>query len=348
MNKNLIDEFNNKKILITGGAGFIGSEIARRLLNYNPNVIRIFDNSEFALYKLKQELQDSKFRFFLGDIRDKDRLCRAIEDVDVVFHTAALKHVPLCEYNTYDAVKTNVIGTQNVIEASLDEEIEKLISISTDKAANPSSVMGATKLLAERLIVAANYTKGNKKTILFSIRFGNVIGSTGSVIPLFKEQIQKGESLTITNPDMTRFMMSVGDAVNLTLKACTQAKGGEKFILKMPALRIIDLAEYMIENSISNNEESNLKIKTKIVGSRPGEKIHEELMTTDEASRCLESDDMFIVLPNLMDINQDNDYPHSKMTSLKKYASDDTNLISKEEIHKIMNLHSKPSSEIIL
>jgi len=186
-----MDLFKNKKILITGGTGSIGQEIVREVLKHEPAVVRILDIDETKQFELQQEYEDyENIRFLLGDIRDKERLYRAIEDIDIVFHTAALKHVQACEYNPFEAVKTNVIGTQNLIDVAIDEEVEKVIFTSSDKAVNPTNVMGATKLLAERLITSANYYKGARKTVFSSVRFGNVLGSRGSVIPLFKNQIE--------------------------------------------------------------------------------------------------------------------------------------------------------------
>ena len=240
--------FKNKKILVTGGTGSIGQEILREILKYEPTVVRIIDVDETKQFELQQEYEDyDNIRFLLGDIRDKERLYRAIEDIDIVFHTAALKHVLACEYNPFEAVKTNVIGTQNLIDVCIDEEVEKVIFTSSDKAVNPTNVMGATKLLAERLITSANYYKGARKTIFSSVRFGNVLGSRGSVIPLFKTQIAKGGPVTITDKEMTRFIMSMCDAINLLFKATEIAQGGEIFVFKMDAIKITDLAEVMIE-----------------------------------------------------------------------------------------------------
>jgi UDP-N-acetylglucosamine 4,6-dehydratase/5-epimerase len=290
--------FNGKKILVTGATGSIGSELVRNLLKYDPAVIRVFSNDENAQFILQQELRNfSNLRFFLGDIRDKDRIQRAIDDIDIVFHAAALKHVPLCEYNPFEAVKTNVIGTQNLLELAIDEEVEKVITISTDKAVNPVNVMGATKLLAERLTIAANFYKGAKKTVFSSVRFGNVLGSRGSVIPLFTSQIQKGGPITLTDPDMLRFIMDIGKAVELVLKSVKLAKGGEIFIFKMPALRIGDLAEVMIDNLAPKFGFKSENIEVKIVGKRNGEKSYEELMTEDEALHAYETDDMFVIMP---------------------------------------------------
>jgi len=228
------DEFyRDTTLLITGGVGSIGREIAKNLLEYETTTVRILDNNETRLFDLKHERQSKKLRTLVGDIRDMYRLKRAIENVDIVLHVAALKHVLLCEYNPFEAVKTNVTGTQNLIDACIEEEVKKVIFTSSDKAVNPTNVMGTTKLLAERLITSANYyNKRVRKTVFSSVRFGNVLGSRGSVIPLFKKQIEKGESITITDKEMTRFVMPMRDAINLLLKATEITQGGEIFVLR--------------------------------------------------------------------------------------------------------------------
>lgn len=275
--------YEDKTVLVTGGSGSIGSEIVRKLLNVNPKVIRVLDNNETALFELECKLDSDRIRTFIGDIRDIGRLERAFDNVDIIFHAAALKHVPLCEYNPFDAVKTNVIGTQNVLDAALDRNVEKVIVISTDKAVNPINVMGATKLLAERLTVSANYYKGDRKTVFSCVRFGNVLNSRGSVIPLFKRQISDGGPLTITDSEMTRFIMHIPDSAELILNAGHMARGKEVFILKMPAVNIIDLAEVMIENLAPKYGYSPNDIHIEFIGKRSGEKMYEELITEDEA-----------------------------------------------------------------
>ena len=323
------DFYTNKTILVTGGVGSIGSEIVRKLMEHNPKAMRVLDNNETGIFDLEQELQSEKFRPLVGDIRDKGRLRRAIEGADIVFHAAALKHVPLCEYNPFEAVKTNVLGTQNVIEAAMEEEIEKLITISTDKAVNPVSVMGATKLLAERLTISANYYKGVRKTAFSCVRFGNVLDSRGSVVPLFKEQIRGGGPVTLTDPDMTRFVMSIPKAVGLVLRAAEIAQGGEIFIFKMPALRISDLAEVMIEELAPQYGHKPESIKVEVTGRRAAEKNHEELLTEDEAINACETEDMFI-------ISQIRENQEEKTAPIKRYTSDKVSLLSKEEIKEML------------
>lgn len=328
--------FENKEILITGGTGSIGSEILKKVLEYNPKVVRILDVDETKQFELGQKLKSHKnIRFLIGDIRDKERLRRAIENIDIVFHAAALKHVPLCEYNAFEAVKTNVLGTQNLIEVALDEKIEKMITISTDKTVNPINVMGATKLLAERLTTSANYYKGNRETIFSCIRFGNVLNSRGSIVPLLKEQIRNGGPVTITDLEMTRFVMKMEEAIELVLKATKLAKGGEIFILKMPALRIKDLVSVMIEQLASKYGHDPKKIKLKITGIRPGEKIHEELITEEESKWMEETEEMFKILSPI-ESQTNSIIKKLKLVQTKRYTSRDTYLLTKKEINVLL------------
>jgi len=340
--------FRGKKILVTGGTGCIGSEIVRSVLKYKPEVVRIFSNDENATFqminetdvtgvKMIHEIPDK--RFLIGDIRDKERVLLAMEDIDIVYHAAALKHVPLCEYNPFEAIKTNVIGTQNVIEAALKSGVDRVISISTDKAVNPVNTMGATKLLAEKLIIDANEGKGSKPTIFSSVRFGNVSFSRGSVIPLFEEQIRQKKPITITNSEMTRFMMSVSDTIELVFKATLLAKGGEVFILKMPVIRLGDLVDVIIETFAEKYHYKKETIEKRIIGLRPGEKMFEELMTESESAVGFETDDMLIIPPQLEmpSINYSvSDYPNARPCTVDHYSSRDLRPISKAEIKKLL------------
>lgn len=327
----LKDYYKGKVILVTGGAGSIGSEIVKKLLEYEPKVVRVFDNNETGLFELQQELQKENLRMFVGDIKDKERCRRAIEDVDIVFHSAALKHVPLCEYNPFEAVKANVIGTQNIIDAAIDEEVEKFLTISTDKAVNPANVMGATKLLAERLTVSANFYKGKRKSVFSCVRFGNVLGSRGSVVPIFRKQIEAGGPVTLTSPNMTRFVMSISEAVTFILRAAEMAQGGEVFILKMPAIKIIDLAEVMIQELASKNGYDPKNIELKIIGNRAGEKLYEELLTEDETIITYEKNEALIMTSRLA--TQDNEHLEK---ILQRYTSNDARLLTKAEIKRLL------------
>ena len=339
MEEKLRNTFKNKKILVTGGTGCIGSEIVKYLLKYDPKVVRIFSNDEDNTYRLIQEIDfDKNRRFLIGDIRDKERLLLAMEGIDIVYHAAALKHVPLCEYNPFEAIKTNVLGTQNVIEAALEKKVEKVINISTDKAVNPVNTMGATKLLAEKLMIDANFYKGKSETSFSCVRFGNVLFSRGSVVPLFEQQIREKKPITVTDPNMTRFMMSIKNTIDLVFKATLMAKGGEVFILKMPVLKIGDLADVIIEENAKRNGYKISEIKKKIIGSRPGEKPFEELMTEMEAEKVFETDDMLIIPPKLdfgINLTQ-SDYPNARISKMKRYVSRDEKLLTKKEIHKLL------------
>jgi len=323
--------YKNRKMLVTGGVGSIGNVIVKRLLNYNPKVISVFDNNETGLFDLENELNSQNLRFLIGDIRDIKRLERAMEGIDIVFHAAALKHVPLCEYNPFEAVKTNVIGTQNVIDACLVNEVEKMINISTDKTVSPVNVMGATKLLTERLTTAANSYVGKRKTVFSSVRFGNVLNSRGSIVPVLNQQIKQGGPITITNSSMKRFVMSIPKAVNLVLKAAEIAKGGEIFIFKMPVLKIGDLAEVMIEELAPKYGYNPKEIRIKIIGERVGEKFCEELIAEKEVKNAYETQDMFIILPQAKEKN------NFKKYSLKgTFSSEKEPLLNKKEIKKLL------------
>lgn len=312
--------FEGKRILVTGGTGSIGREIVKQLLKYSPEVIRIFSRNENNQFFFQRELEERRdVRFLLGDVRDKERLMRACDYIDIIFHAAALKHVPFCEYNPFEAVKTNVIGTQNLIDVAMEQDVERVIAINTDKSVSPINTMGATKLLSEKLITAANKYKGRRRTIFATVRFGNVVGSSGSVLPLFVEQIKKGGPVTITDPEMARFVMTIPEAVNLVLNAATKAQGGEIFILKMPALKIVDLANALREELLDGKSGD---VELKVVGRRPGEKIEEELLTAEERPYTREDDDMFIFDPfgDIIDSER------------KSFATDNIKLMNKEEI----------------
>lgn len=332
--------YKNKKILVTGGVGSIGSQLIKKLLDLDPAIIRIFDNNETGLFDLAEELNSSKLRTLIGDIRDKERLVTAMDGIDIVFHTSALKHVPLCEYNPFDAVKTNVLGTQNVLEAALFNEVEKVINISTDKAVSPTNVMGATKLLAERLTISANYYRGMKRTVFSSVRFGNVLNSRGSVIPIFKKQIRNGGPVTITDKQMTRFFMEIPSAVNLILTAGEIAKGREIFIFRMPALRIIDLAKVMIEEYAPGFGYKPEDISLQVIGKRSGEKLYEDLMAEEETDRAYERDDMLMIIPHTLSYENPLDLSMTEsFTKVKNcnFSSKDVHLLDKEEIRKLLH-----------
>ena len=327
--------FKEKKILVTGGCGSIGSEIVKQLLTYNPKVIRILERSESAHFRLSQELKSKKIRPLVGDIRDKRRVDRAMEDIDIVFHAAAMKHVPLCEYNPFEAIGVNVIGTQNLVDAAIEQGVEAFIGISTDKAVNPTSTMGATKLLSEKIITNASISSGDK-TRFGCVRFGNVLASSGSVIPVFEKQIREGNTITVTSTSMTRFFMSIPDAVELVLDAAQLARRGEIFILKMDALRIIDLAEVLVEELAPRYGKDPRKIQYKIIGVRPGEKEHEPLLTKEEAVYLSEHKNMYI-LHSPLHIEYGVKIPINKRDY--NYYSGTASHLSKDKIRKM--LHAK-------
>lgn len=291
----MVNEFKNKIILITGGTGSIGSELVTQLLKYKPKQIRVFSRNESRQYYLLEKLEHPQnVRALIGDVRDKDRLNFAMKGVDIVFHAAALKHVQFCEYNPHEAVKTNIIGSQNVIDTALQNGVKKVIAISTDKAANPHNVMGVSKLMMEKLFINTNYFVPQKGTKFSCVRFGNVSWSEGSVLHLWKNQAERKGVIDLMNKDMTRFFMSTEQAVMLTLKAAELAKGGEVFILKMPSIRIADLAKLFIKKHFPVK---NIKINE--IGSRVGEKIHEDLLGgSDSAKKVMANDAMFILVPN--------------------------------------------------
>ncbi len=333
-------KINNKTVLVTGGIGSIGSVLVKTIVSqFSPKQVRIFDNNEAGLFEATRKYQKNpKMRFMLGDIRDKERISWAMKGVDAVFHAAALKHVALNEYSPFESVKTNVMGTQNLIEAALNNDIETLVNISTDKAANPTSTMGASKLLAERLTVGADYFRGKSKTVFSSVRFGNVLNSSGSVLPIFFEQIEKGGPITLTDKRMVRYFMTIEEAVNLILKAAEMALGGEVFILKMPALKINDLADCLIKLT-------GKKIAIKEVGKRPGEKLFEKIVTRTEAEQALELKDMYVLplsidYPGLSENVVKKSYQYYKKLGGKSVPNDGVKpdkLMSKSEITKLLS-----------
>jgi UDP-N-acetylglucosamine 4,6-dehydratase len=333
--------FKGKKILVTGGTGSIGSVIVEQLLRYDPEVVRILSRDESKQFFLQQKLLEyENVRFLIGEIRDKDRINTAMNDIDIVFHAAALKHVPSCEYNPFEAVETNVRGTQNIIQAAIGNNVERVISISTDKAVNPVNVMGATKLLMERILIAAQFSTGKHNTRFSCVRFGNVLGSRGSLLDLFRSQIQVGGPVTVTNPEMTRFFMKIEDAVDLVFQASKSMKGGELFILKMPSARLGDIVDVAIEEMAPHFGFAPDDIRIKNIGIRPGEKMHEELMTGEEAARAIDNEKMFMIVPELA--YHYGKSPNEALTgkgskkSPEAFSSLNGNLLNKDRIRAIM------------
>ncbi len=286
-------------MLVTGGSGTIGARLVDHLLVLDPEVVRVFGRDETKQFYQRLRHRDSNVRFLIGDIRDRDRLVRACEGIDVVFHCAALKHVESGEYNPFEATQTNVTGTQNVIDACLAAGVATMILTSSDKAANPTSVMGASKLLAEKLVTAATNYRGGHATTFASVRFGNVLGSRGSALELFARQIAAGGPVTVTDPAMTRFIMSTDRAVELAIKAADGAHGGEVFVFKMPAARLDDIITAAIDVVAPAHGLDPATIGRQTIEPRAGEKAFEELMTEDEARRAVDIGDMYAVLPSI-------------------------------------------------
>lgn len=330
--------YKGKKILIIGGTGTIGQKLFHSLMEQEPDIIRIFSRDEFKQFEMENFIPQEykvKTRFLIGDVRDYDRLERAMRGIDIVFNLAAMKHVPACEYNPDEAIKTNVNGMENVIKAAIENEVESVLFTSSDKAINPTNTYGATKMLAEKLVLAANYSKGHVKTKFIAVRFGNVMGSRGSVIPLFQKQILENRKITLTDPNMSRFMMTSSEACNLMMKACEISHGGELFVLKMPVLKLKDLAEVVIEE-IKQKFNIFEKISIDIIGLRAGERLYEELMTIEESHYAKELEEMYIVLPTSFSKEYYTDlYKHLPNCEIGSYSSTNTVPISKEEIKQI-------------
>lgn len=323
--------YSNKRILIIGGTGTIGKHLVKELLNHGPKVIRIFSRDEHKQFEMQQEMsQYRNVRFLIGDVRDEKRVLRAMEDIDFVFHLAAMKHVPACEYNPFEAVKTNVIGTQNVIQSAVAAGVKRVLFTSTDKAIAPTNTYGATKLTAERLISAAEYQKGPKQTIFSSVRFGNVMGSRGSVIPLFKKQILEQRKVTVTNKEMIRYMMTPYQAISLMLKANEMAFGGEVFVLKMPIIKLNDLVEVIIEE-ITRSHNITDQVAIEEIGIRPGEKMYEELMTEDESRIAMETKEMYIISSLY---NSYRGYPETSPFVIKKPILTEDEIINKGQLRQ--------------
>ncbi|HWO88403.1 MAG TPA: SDR family NAD(P)-dependent oxidoreductase [Gemmatimonadales bacterium] len=288
--------FRNKRVLVTGGTGSIGSAIVEALLERKPRVVRLISRDDSKQFELAQRHRNKReLRMLIGDVRSRERMTRALAGVDLVFHAAALKHVPACEFNPFEATETNVRGTQNVVEAAIDAGVDRVLGVSTDKAVDPTNVMGATKLLAERLLAAAELYKGPARTRFASVRFGNVIGTRGSLIPLVLGQVARGGPVTVTDPEMSRYIMPLSDAVSLCLDAMERMEGGEVFILKMPRVAVGDLVEVLVEAYAPIFGYRPADIQIEYIGPRAGEKRHEVLLTEDEARVAAEMNGMYVV-----------------------------------------------------
>lgn len=282
--------FNDKSVLITGGTGSFGKKFVKTILaRYTPKRIIIFSRDELKQYEMQQEFNAPAMRYFIGDVRDRERLKQAMRGVDYVIHAAALKHVPAAEYNPMECIKTNIHGAENVIAAAIENEVEKVIALSTDKAANPINLYGATKLASDKLFVAANNIAGTRRTRFSVVRYGNVVGSRGSVVPLFRKLIAEGvDALPITDPRMTRFWITLQQGVDFVFKNFERMQGGEIFVPKIPSATITDLAAAMAPD-----------LPTRIIGIRPGEKLHEIMCPSDDSHLTLEFHDHYVIRPTI-------------------------------------------------
>lgn len=287
------DIFQDKVVLITGGTGFLGRALVREILNYHPASIRIFSRDEVKHHNLQQEFSSHhKIRHLIGDVRDYSRLQRALENVDIVIHAAALKRLDILEYNVAESINTNIIGTLNVVNACLANNVERAIFVSTDKACSPVNTYGACKFIGEKIFTETDFSRGNKKTIFTSVRYGNVLESTGSVIPFFESKIKSGQKIPLTDHRMTRFIISEQQAIKLIFEALRYGVGGEVFIPRLPAFKIVDLIDILTERN-------NINAEIELVGIRPGEKIHELLMNSSEISRSYQFKDLYIITSSI-------------------------------------------------
>ncbi len=333
------DFYKGKKILIIGAAGTVGREIVRQVDSFGPAELRLTDNNESEMFFLMEEYRDKNVFCFLGDIRDRDKMQKLSVDIDIIIHLAAFKHVILSEYNPFDVVQTNIIGVENIIRAAAACKVKQLLFTSSDKAVNPTNVMGTSKLMGERLITAANAVKNEGKTIFSSTRFGNVLGSRGSVVPLFMKQIRKGGPVTITDKRMTRFVMTIQEAARLVLQSVLLSKGGEVFVTKMPVVKIPDLAEAMIKVLAPKYGYRPSDIEIVEIGAKPGEKLYEELMSDEEVPRSLELRDMFVVTPAFKSIYRSIQYEYPDTLSRqvhRSYVSTNEEALNKDETRRYL------------
>jgi UDP-N-acetylglucosamine 4,6-dehydratase/5-epimerase len=322
--------FENSVVLVTGGTGSFGKTFIRRLLDEGKaKKIIVYSRDEMKQYEMSKEFNGEKIRYFIGDVRDKERLTRAFAGVDYVVHAAALKIVPAAEYNPFEYIKTNINGAMNVIEAAINQKVKRVVALSTDKAANPCNLYGATKLCSDKVFIAGNYYAGEKETKFGVVRYGNVVGSRGSVIPFFKEKVKSGV-LPVTDERMTRFWITLDQAVDLVYKTFSHMQGGEIFVKKVPSMKITELVKAFGD-----------EIKTEVVGIRPGEKLHEILISDHDSAFTYEFDDHFRIFPSIFQEtrwNRNQGDGGKKVESGYEYASDtNTHWLTKEEIKKLID-----------
>ncbi|MEK3643911.1 UDP-N-acetylglucosamine 4,6-dehydratase (inverting) [Aeribacillus sp. FSL M8-0235] len=316
----------NQTILITGGTGSFGRKFVRRILEYNIKKVIVFSRDELKQYEMAQEYTDPRIRFFIGDVRDKERLYRAFDGVDYVVHAAAMKQVPACEYNPFEAVKTNIYGAQNIIEAAIDRGVKRVIALSTDKAAAPINLYGATKLASDKLFVAANSYVGEKETRFAVVRYGNVVGSRGSVVPLFKKMAAEGKKLPITDERMTRFWITLDQGVQFVIDSLARMKGGEIFVPKISSMKVVDLAKAIAPEA-----------EIEIIGIRPGEKLHETMITEDDARHTVEFDNYYVITPEFPWCPQEYADQGRSLPEGFKYTSDtNTEWLTVEELRMLV------------
>jgi len=323
--------FENKKILITGGTGSLGTALTARLLKTDVDIIRIFSRDELKQSQMESQFNNDRLRFLIGDVRDKERLEKAVEDVNMVIHTAALKQVPVIEYNPFEAIKTNVQGSQNLVEACLNKNVEFALAIGTDKAVSPFNTYGATKLLMERLFVSANYYKGSHKTKFSCVRYGNVLGSRGSILPTFIEQIISGKKVTITDPNMTRFNITIDQALDLIFRVIKNGHGGDVHVPKLDAYRVGDMKDVVLDLMDCKNKEESIPV-------RIGEKFHETLINEHEIRNTYENQDNdYVIFENQLTKDHSETIPGAKKTTLTmEYSSDKVQATSKEKLKEIL------------
>lgn len=342
MEANYHATLHQQTILVTGALGTVGRALLDILLQNGPAEIRVLDNNETGLFMLQEEMGGrGGLNVFLGDVRDRVKLEAVMEGVDIVFHTAAFKHVVLSEFNPFEAVQTNVLGVQNIIQQAIRAGVKRVVFTSSDKAANPTSVMGTSKLMGERLITAANLISRDRDRVFTSTRFGNVLGSSGSVVPVFARQIAAGGPVTLTDERMSRFVMTTRQSAELILTAASLAQGGEVFIPKMPAVRIADLARVMIEELAPAYGHEPARLEVRQIGAKPGEKLFEELMTAEEAGRSLESEDLFIVTPAFRGIYHQRSYSYAGAVAAQRqpYTSAEARCLSAGELREFLRRH---------
>lgn len=326
--------FEDKVVLITGGTGFLGKQLTEEILKYNPHSIRLFSRDELKHHEVREQFnKNKKLRNLIGDIRDYSRLKRSCEGVDIVIHAAALKRIDILEYNVDEAIKTNIIGTLNVVNACLECNVKKALFISTDKACSPVNTYGACKFVGERIFTESNFNKGNKKTVFTCVRYGNVLESTGSVIPFFESKIKEGKNIPLTDSKMTRFIISPEHAVELVFNALKYCVGGEVFVPKLPAFKIVDLIDILKEKHKASN-------KIEVIGIRPGEKIHELMINNAEIPRTYKFNNLYVITssiekyPDIKSAEYIINGQEIKENEMEKYSSKDV-VISKEKVSEL-------------